>query len=184
MSQTIPEQTGSQAKNDWMQALQNWMGQSQQIVLQWLYNAGGWIFTGLIAVALLILQNLIAIGRTDRVLLVAGLALAAALPLNLAGVWIVRYLRNQDQALAAATLSSVPQVAGDEVTVSNAPIFSAKQRQFTNTILSILLDLSVLLTLLGIVCALWHISGAITVVFLITLVLGLLTTLWVLAYRG
>jgi hypothetical protein len=75
-------------------------------------------------------------------------------------------------------------LTGNEATVSNAPIFSAKQRQFTQTMLSILLGLSVLLTSLGIVCALWHISGAVTAIFLLAFVLGLLATLWVLAYRG
>lgn len=185
MSQTVPEQTHTRLKDDWMQAIQSWLGHSQQIVLKWLYDVGGWIFAGLIAVALLLLQPLMTVSHIDPVLFIAGLTLAAALPLNLAGVWIVRYLKNQNQALADAALAPTrPSAGGDETTASNLPAFSAKQRQFTHLILSILFGLSVLLTLIGVVCALWHISGAVTLVFLFALVVGLLATLWVLAYRG
>ena len=183
MSQTVPEQTGTQPQNNWMLALQSWMGQSQQIASNWIYDAGGWIFTGLIAVALIIIISLIAIGRTDPVLFIAALTLAAALPLNLAGMWIARYLKNRDQALAAVPQSQTQQAAEDEATV-HLQTFSAKQRSFTNTILSSLLGLSVLLTLIGVIFALWHISWAVTVVFLIALIVGLLATFWVLAYRG
>ncbi len=191
MSQTFPEQqTHTRPQNDWMAALRSWMGQSQQIVSQWIYDAGDWIFTGLIAVALLILMSLVAIGHTDRVLLVAALTLAAALPLNLAGLWIEHYLKNRDQALAlgAPLQSVIQQSIEDEATVrlppSSTQAFSARQRSFTNTILSSLLGLSVLLTLIGIIFTFWHISWAVTLVFLIALIVGVLATLWVLAYRG
>lgn len=183
MSQTAPDQSVSPAKLDWRQGLQSWMEQSQRIVLKWLYDVGGWIFTGLIAVALMILQNLIAIGSADRALLVAGLLLAAALPLNLAGLWIVRYLKNLDQAG-----EEIQNTAGDVTVISVPPVgftaTSPEKRKFTNTILSALLALSVLLTLLGICLALWHISWAATIIFIIAALAGLLTTLWVLAYRG
>jgi hypothetical protein len=185
MSQTVPEQTSSPAKMDWKSALLSWMEQSQQIVLKWLYDVGGWIFTGLIAVALMIIQNLIGIGHSDRGLLVAGLVLAVALPLNLAGLWIVRYIQNLDQAAAGAKppLAKKQSVA-DDATVNAAAIFSAKKRTFTNRVVTIVLALSVLLTLLGLALALWHISWVVTVVFLVAILVGLFTTFWVLAYRG
>lgn len=186
MSQTVPEQTSSPAKMDWKQTLQSWMEQSQKIILKWLYEVGGWIFTGLIAVALMIVLNLITVGIADRVLLVAGLVLAAALPLNLAGLWIVRYIQNLDQALAEAKPPVARQPIEDESTVmvASAQIFSAKKRKFTNDIITIILALSVLLTLLGLSLALWHISGAVAIVFLLAILVGLLATLGVLAYKG
>jgi hypothetical protein len=186
MSQTVPEQASSPAKMNWKPALQSWMEQSRKIILKWLYDVGGWIFTGLIAVALMIVLNLITTGTTDRVLLVAGLVLAVALPLNLAGLWIVRYIQNLDQALAEATPPLAQPVAADEATANTASteIFSAKKRSFMNDTITIILALSVLLTLLGLSLALWHISWAVTIVFLVAILACLFTTLWVLAYRG
>lgn len=179
MSQTVPDQTSIQPKSVWMQALQDWLEHNQQVVLKWLYDAGGWIFAGLIAVAFLVLQSLMTIGHLDGVLLVAGLTLAAALPLNLAGAWIVRDLKNREQAFVEVTLPA-EQSGGP---ASQTPAFSAAQRRFTQTILSVLFGLSVLFTLIGVICALWHISGAVSIVFLIALVISILATLWVLAYH-
>lgn len=187
MSQTVPEQTGAQRKTDWRQAFQQWMEQSQKIVLKWLYEVGGWIFTGLIAIALMIVQDLISLGPSDRALLIAAFALAAALPLNLTGLWIVRYIKNLDLAVEEAKQYLAQNKAVDEDTVislrSDDEAFSAAKKKFTNLVVTIVLALSVLFTLIGISSALWHISWAATIILLISLLAGLLTTLWVLAYR-
>lgn len=169
MSQTVPEQPDAQPQNAQSRILNNWMEQSQEIALKWLYDVGGWIFTGLIALALMILMSVLNAGTGDRKLLVAGVLLAIALPLNLAGLWITRYLQNREQTQMAAM---------------NIPSFSGKQRAFTRRVLGSVFGLSVLLTLVGVILTLWHISLLTGLLFLLALIVSVALTFWVLAYTG
>ncbi len=171
MSQPIPEQPDAQPQpnNAQIAILQSWMQQSQEIVLKWLYDVGGWIFTGLIVLALMILMNMLNAGTGDGKLLTAGVLLSIALPLELAGLWITRYLQNREQAQLAAM---------------NLPSFPGRQRTFTRGMLGSLFGLSVLLSLVGVILTLWHISWATGLFFLLALIVGVALTFWVLGYKG
>jgi hypothetical protein len=165
-----------------------WMEKSQQITARWLYELGGWIFGGLIIVALMILQDLISLGSLDRATVVAGLAIAIALPFNVTGLVIVRYFRDLNQAVEEARLALAQNVhAGDETqpgpALASQPFSPAKRRTMDMAV-SAALFLSVLFTLIGIASALWRISWVVTILFIIAGILGLLLILRVVRYSG
>lgn len=171
MSQNVPEQPDAQPQPNNVQSaiLHTWTQQSQEIALKWLDEMGGWIFTGLIALALVILMNMLNAGVSDGKLLAAGVLLSIALPLELVGLWITRYLQNREQTQMAAM---------------NIPSFPGKQRAFTRGMLGSLFGLSVLLSLFGVILTLWHISWATGLFFLLALIAGVALTFWVLGNKG
>src|SRR6266851_2128613 len=85
-----------------LQQVSAWMRQSQGITAKVLYDLGAWVFGGLIIAALMLLQDLIPLGSTDRATVVAGLAIAIALPFNLAGLGIIRYFNDVKQTVEEA----------------------------------------------------------------------------------
>ncbi len=197
MSQMPPEQTPQPTVpapprgptwTDRRQTFMQWMEKSQQITARWLYELGGWIFGGLIIIALMILQDLISLGSLDRATVVAGLAIAIALPFNVTGLVIVRYFRDLNQAVEEARLALAQNVnAGDETqpgpALASQPFSPAKRRTMDMAV-SAALFLSVLFTLIGIASALWRISWAVTILFIIAGILGLLLILRVVRYSG
>jgi hypothetical protein len=197
MSQMPPEQTPQPTVpapprgptwTNWWQTFMQWMERSQQITARWLYELGGWIFGGLIVAALMILQDLISLGSLDRATVVAGLAIAIALPFNVTGLVIVRYFRDLNQAVEEARLALAQNVnAGAEEQPGPAfasQAFSPAKRRTMDMAVSAALFLSVLFTLIGIAAALWRISWAVTILFIIAALLGLLLILRVVRYSG
>jgi hypothetical protein len=73
------------------------------VTARWLYEPGGWIFGGLLVAALMVLQDLISLGSSDRATVSAGLAIALALPFHVSRLIIVRYFRDLSQAVAELT---------------------------------------------------------------------------------
>ncbi len=197
MSQMPPEQTpqptvpapprGPTWTDRWQMFMQ-WMEKSQQITARWLYELGGWIFGGLIVAALMILQDLISLGSLDRATVVAGLAIAIALPFNVTGLVIVRYFRDLNQAVEEARLALAQGASDIDETqpglAFNAQAFSPAKRRTMDMAVSAALFLSALFTLMGIASALWRISWAVTILFIIAGILGLLLILRVVRYPG
>ncbi len=190
MSQTVPQPTGPQNRPaDRRQVLIGWMEKSQQITARWLYELGGWVFGGLIVAALMLLQSLIGLGFAERAVLISGLALAIALPFNLTGLGVVRYFRDLNQASEEAKQSLAQNTSGDDdetlarLAGSNELFTQAKRRVMDSTV-ALALAVSLLFTLIGIGSALWRISWAVTVLFLIASVLGLLLLLRVIRYSA
>lgn len=62
--------------------------------LPWLLDVGSWIFGGLIAVNLLVTSALITVGPVDEAIRTSTAALAAALPLNVAGILLLRLIKD------------------------------------------------------------------------------------------
>jgi len=58
----------------------------------WLLDVGSWIFGGLIAVNLIVMSSLITVGPVDRAIRVSIVAFACALPLNVAGICLLRII--------------------------------------------------------------------------------------------
>jgi hypothetical protein len=77
------------------------MQKSQQVTARWLYEAGGWIFGGLLVAALMVLQDLISLGFSDRGTVIAAFASAITLPFHVVGLVIVHYVKDLSQATAA-----------------------------------------------------------------------------------
>lgn len=147
-------------------------------IMPWLVEVGNWIFAGLIAFIVLILAPLLTAGSVDRALTVATVAFALALPMDLAGLVLLRLARDPAhigfteewaQALHDAGLPIGGQIASPDGLVS------LRKRQ-ANVILVYsfaLLVLSVLLTLTGLVAAFWHMAWWIGVLFLAMVLISL-----------
>jgi hypothetical protein len=152
------------------------MEKSQQIAARWLYELGGWIFGALIAAALMVLQDLIPLGSSDRITVFAALACALAIPLHIAGLVIVRYVRDLQQAAReiamAQNLTEGRGLLSD--TTLSLQIFSPAKRRAMDMAVSTALFLGALFTLIGVATALWRISWVVTLLFFIASMLGLL----------
>jgi uncharacterized membrane protein len=59
-------------------------------VTPWLLDLGNWIFGALIAFSLVIIGAMLTVGPVDRAVLVATAAFALALPLDVAGFFLLR----------------------------------------------------------------------------------------------
>jgi hypothetical protein len=168
------------------QASQNWMEKGQEITAKWLYDLGGWIFGGLIVAALMLLQDLISLGFADRAALVAGLAIAIALPFNLAGLGIIRYFMALNQAVEEAqkVLAENPDLDREtlERLTLDSNAFPPARHKVMDSSVSLSLYLSVFFTLIGLSSALWRISWVVTVLFLIACIAGVLLILRVIKY--
>jgi amino acid transporter len=144
----------------------------------WLIEFGSWIFAGLIAFILFVLASLITVGPVDRAVLVATVAFALALPVNLAGLFILRLIQDMQRIGFAGQVARSFHEAGLPTEEPDAamPEQQAPQHHRTNVVLLyalIILVVSALLTLAGIVAALWHMAWWIAVAFLVMLVLCL-----------
>lgn len=155
---------------------QEWMQKSQEITAQWLYDLGGWVFGGLIVAALMILQDLISLGFADRATLIAGLAIAIALPFNLAGLAIIRYFRDLNQVAEKArqALAQSPNLDAETLIkfTRDSEAFPPNKRSVMDSSVSLALYASVLFTTIGLASALWRISWAVTLLFLVACALG------------
>lgn len=165
----------------WRQTSLSWMQKSQEITVKWLYELGGWIFGGLLIAALLLLYDLILLGSADRATLVAGLAIALALPFNLAGLGLIRYYSALTQAVVEAKQLLAQNSNLDAETLNrlirNSESFSPGKHQTMDMSVSLALYLSIFLTLIGASAALWRISWAVTLLFLVAVVLAFLLVL-------
>jgi len=166
---------------DWRQLSSDWMQKSEEITARWLYDLGGWIFGGLIVAALMLLQDLITLGFADRATLVAGLAIAIALPFNLAGLGVIRYFNALNQAVEEAkrVLGQSANLDAEtliQLTRDSDSLPPGKHRVMDSSV-SLALYLSVLFTVIGLSAALWRISWVATVLFLIASVCGVLLVL-------
>ena len=154
------------------------LGRMAERIMPWLVEVGNWIFAGLIAFILVVLGPLVTAGAVDRALTLATVAFALALPLDLAGLVLLRLVR--DTARVGFPNDWIQDFRdagfpiGDQLASPEALESLRKQR--TNIVLLYclgILVLSILLTLTGLVAALWHMAWWIGVVFLAMVLLSL-----------
>lgn len=144
-------------------------------------GAGGWVFGGLLLAALILFQPLIGLGFADGAILLAGLALALALPCDLAGLGIIRYVAARNQAAEAARQALGQNPNLDAATLvrltgeSNA--LPPGRRAAMDSSLALALYLSIIFTLIGAFFAFWHLSWAVAILFLLACVGGVLLLL-------
>jgi len=138
----------------------------------WLVEIGSWVFTGLIAFILVAIVPLITIASVDRATMIATVALALALPLDLAGlvqdmrlVQDMGRVRFDEEWFRALKEAGLPV----ETSPSTSPIGGATAAQRTRIVLLyslVILVMSVLLILTGVTAAPWHVAWWIAVAFL------------------
>lgn len=139
-------------------------------ITPWLLDLGNWIFGGLIALNLLILGSLMTIGPVDNAVLVATAALALALPPDVAGFLLLRLAADMKKVDLEEVATSAFVEAGftREEPNAEASDSQAAERKRTRTVLRYsygLLTLTILLTVIGVTAAMWHMAWWIAVAF-------------------
>lgn len=139
-------------------------------ITPWLLDLGNWIFGGLIALNLLILGSLMTIGPVDNAVLVATAALALALPPDVAGFLLLRLAADMKKVDLEEVATSAFVEAGftREEPNAEASDSQAAERKRTRTVLRYsygLLTLTILLTVIGVTAAMWHMAWWIAVGF-------------------
>lgn len=148
----------------------------------WLVEFGSWIFAGLIAFILVVLAALITIGPVDRAIMVAATAFALALPLDVAGLFLLRFVQDITRVGLGDAWERAFREAGLPVPEQVAPPVgpSSREARLTQTVLTYcysILTLSALLTMVGLVAALWHIAWWVGVAFIAMALIALLLVL-------
>jgi MFS family permease len=136
----------------------------------WLLDFGSWIYGALIAFNLLILASLLTVGPVDAAAVVATAAIALALPPTVAGFFLLRLLEDIKKVRLEEVASAAFQEAGLSVDqVGPADLESiAKERTKIVLIYSYsILAWSILLTVIGISAALWHMAWWVSATFVL-----------------
>jgi hypothetical protein len=144
----------------------------------WLIDVGSWIFGGLTAVNLVVISALLTIGPADAAIRAATAALAAALPLNVAGIVLLRLIKDvkdirlDDLALQAFQDAGFPHIE----TYFPSPREKRSQHARGSRVALLfslgLAALSAGLTMAGLGASLWHMGRWIAFVFLAAIILS------------
>jgi len=143
-------------------------------ITPWLVEVGSWILGGMIAVNLVVIAALITVGPVDVAVRIAVTAFACALPLDVAGIVLLRLIKDvgdiriDDLALKAFQKARFPHI---EVYFPPASARRSLARRSARIALGyavVLVTLAIMLTLIGIAASLWHMAAWIAEVFLAT----------------
>jgi MFS family permease len=137
---------------------------------------GAWIFAGLTGFALILLASLITVGPTEPSIIVSTVALALTLPLNLAGLLLLRLVQDlqrfEDKLVQGFHGASLIMGTQFIVPLEN----SSAQTRRTQIILLCslgLFTLSALLTLTGLIAPLWRVAWWIGIAFVLMTIISL-----------
>ncbi len=148
-------------------------GKVLERITPWLFEFGSWIFGGLIAFTLLVMAPLFTIGPVNPAILVATTTFALALPLDVAGLVLLRLVQDLKHFGFEEELVQAFQEVG--FTVTSPTALEAQRQRRTGVVLSFslgILTLSALLTLTGMIATMWHMAWWIGVVFFAMAVLS------------
>lgn len=143
-----------------------------------LVEFGSWIFGGLIAFTLLVIAALLTIGPVDPAIMIATTVFALALPLNVAGLFLLRlaqdltHMRIEEEVTQA--FQEIGLTAGGQIPTPETLALLPGRR--TKIILSSclgILVLSALLTLAGMIATLWHMAWWLGVAFFAMAIISL-----------
>ena len=157
-------------------------------ITPWLIDVGSWIFGGLTAVNLVVISALITVGPVDAAIRTSTAALAAALPLNVAGIVLLRLIKDvKDVGLDDITLRSFQEAGFPEIDAyfpSPRERASANARRSRVALLYSLgiAALSIALTLTGMTAAVWHMGRWIAFVLVSAVILSAALVAVVLAH--
>lgn len=149
-----------------------------ELTMPWLVDVGNWIFAGLIAFDLVVMAPLIVTASADQALTISIVMFALALPLNLAGLVMLRLIKDMAHVGFSEEWARAYQEAGlplgEQLASPQAREAQRKRRATVVLYYSFaVLMLSVVLTLTGLTAALWRISWWIGAVFLAMAVISL-----------
>jgi hypothetical protein len=134
-------------------------------VTPWLLDVGSWIFGGLTAVNLVVLSALLTVGPVDAAIRTSTAALAAALPVNIAGIILLRLIKDlSDVGLDVLTQRAFQEAGFPDIDAHfpSPEERAAHQARRARVALVYALGLaaaSVALTMTGMAAAMWHMGG-------------------------
>lgn len=146
-------------------------------ITPWLLEVGSWIFGGLIAFNLILTGALLTIGPVDSAILVAIAGFALALPLDVAGLCLLRLVQDLEHVGIATEFENyeheVRQAYQDVGPAPQEPVAAPKPREAVRkrrTALALrysfgILGLSSVLTAAGMIAALWHMAWWVAAAF-------------------
>lgn len=144
----------------------------------WLAEIGKWVFGGFIAINMVVMSSLLTIGPVDVAVRIAITLFASALPMNLAGLVVLRLTKDlsdfgvDDLAHQAFRESGFAEI---DSYFPAAPERAALAKQRANMSLRYSLAIAAIsgaLTLAGLTAALWHMAWWIGCVFVVTVALS------------
>jgi len=156
--------------------------EAMELTMPWLVDVGNWIFAGLIAFDLVVMAPLIVTASADLALTISIVMFALALPLNLAGLVMLRLIKDMAHVGFSEEWARAYQEAGlplgEQLASPQAREAQRKRRATVVLYYSFaVLTLSVALTLAGLTAALWHTAWWVGVVFLAMAVISLGTVI-------
>ena len=177
MSQANPAPTGPKSDAAYVAAqaslrqVEKASQEAVELTTPWLVDIGAWVFAGLIAFDLVVMAPLIVTASFDQALTISIVMFALALPLNLAGLVMLRLIQDMTHIGFSEEWARAYQDAGLPLGEQLAsPKAREEQRKRRATIVLryafTVLTLSVALTLTGLTAALWHTAWWIGIVFL------------------
>lgn len=133
-------------------------------IAPWLVDVGTWIFGGLMALNLVVIAALLTVGPVDVAVNVAVAAFGCALPIEVAGMILLRLSKDVDDI----RLEALTQRSFEEARFPNIGAYfpsprqrGAVRRRRTRVTLAYALALatvSVALSMVGMVASLWHMA--------------------------
>lgn len=152
-------------------------------VTPWLVEVGSWAFGGLIALNLVVIAALITVGPVDRAVLVAVVSFACALPLDVAGIVLLRLIKDAaDIRIDALTLKAFKEARFPHIEAYFPPrrqlaSFTKRRARIALACAFAIAGVSTTLTLAGLLASLWHMAPWVSETFAGTLALsGLVLT--------
>src|SRR5437868_3040505 len=138
------------------------LGTVLETLTPWLFEFGNWIFGGLIAFNLLIIASLLTVGPTDPAILVSIATFACALPLNVTGLFMLKLTKDMKDI----AIDDLVEQAFKDVEFPNADayfpagkdrkIWTSKRTEVTLRYSVGIAAISIVLSLIGMVAALWY----------------------------
>ena len=140
-------------------------GELLNLVAPWLTDFGNWIFGALIGFNLVILGAILTIGPVDHAVNIATAAVATALPPGALGLILLRVVTDVRNIRRSRSGADTSEQGGPSMVVLRYAVG--------------LMLVTILLTLIGVTAALWHMAWWIAVAFVA--VLGLSLAVFVIA---
>jgi hypothetical protein len=130
----------------------------------WLSEIGSWMFGGLVAVNLLGVSSLLTVGPVDATVRLSITLFACALPMNVAGIIVLRLTRDLTQlgmdelALQAFKESGFPDIDTYFPPPAERPTLLKRRAGIALRCSLAIAAIGAALTLIGLVAALWHMA--------------------------
>jgi hypothetical protein len=152
------------------------VGELAETITPWFFEFGSWIFGGLIVFTLVLMAPLITLGPVDRAITAATAAFALALPLDVAGLFLLRLVQDLQRVGFEDNLAHAFEKVGS---VMGAPLptpsaLEAQRKRRSERVLRAslwMLGLSGVLAVIGMEAVLWRMAWWIAVAFL-AMILG------------